>query len=55
MECDAASWDYDITREHQDYITEYVVSANAKRLSLSLHTVSCLHLTKFPHLAQVRA
>ncbi len=54
MECDVAEWDCDIEMINEEE-EEYVVSANAKSLSLSLHTVSCLHLSKFPQLAQVRA
>jgi hypothetical protein len=54
VECDVAFWDCDIEMINEQE-EEYMVSENAKRLSLSLHTVSCLHLSKFPQLAQVRA
>ncbi len=59
VETDVAGWEGDLDMfdqlEQQDDFPEYVVSENAERLSLSLHTVSCLHLSKFPQLAQVRA
>ncbi len=54
MECDTTRWNDDI-KEIEEQEEEHVVSENAKRLSLSLPTVSCLHLSKCPQLAQARA
>ncbi len=55
VESDIQGWENYIEMLEDGILKAYVVSENAKRLSLSLHTVSCFYLVHCPQLAQVRA